>query len=94
MIKIHPLLLFFFLILPVGAEKKPNFLFIIVDDQSPLDLKIYNPRSILDTPQYRPIGRGGNSPGWSPSYGSVGRWSLYAFPAYGDVRPNGVACSG
>ena len=32
------------------AEKKPNFLFIIVDDQSPLDLKIYNPRSILDTP--------------------------------------------
>jgi arylsulfatase A-like enzyme len=32
------------------AEKKPNFLFIIVDDQSPQDLKIYNPRSILDTP--------------------------------------------
>ena len=30
--------------------KRPNFLFIIVDDQSPLDLKIYNPRSILDTP--------------------------------------------
>ena len=32
------------------AEKRPNFLFIIVDDQSPLDLQIYNPRSILDTP--------------------------------------------
>ena len=38
------------LLLSGAAEKKPNFLFIIVDDQSPLDLKIYNPRSILDTP--------------------------------------------
>ena len=36
--------------LHLQAKKKPNFLFIIVDDQSPLDLKIYNPRSILDTP--------------------------------------------
>lgn len=33
-----------------ALAKKPNFLFIIVDDQSPLDLKMYNPRSILDTP--------------------------------------------
>ena len=38
------------LLLSGVAEKKRNFLFIIVDDQSPLDLKIYNPRSILDTP--------------------------------------------
>lgn len=29
---------------------RPNILFIIVDDQSPLDLKIYNPRSTLQTP--------------------------------------------
>ena len=43
-------LLTFFLLFRATAEKKPNFLFIIVDDQSPLDLKIYNPRSILDTP--------------------------------------------
>lgn len=33
-----------------AAERRPNFLFIIVDDQSPNDLKIYNPRSILRTP--------------------------------------------
>jgi len=33
-----------------AAERRPNFLFIIVDDQSPYDLKIYNPRSILNTP--------------------------------------------
>lgn len=31
-------------------EKKPNFLFIIVDDQSPFDLKMYNAKSILETP--------------------------------------------
>lgn len=32
------------------AGKKPNFLFIIADDQSPFDLKMYNRDSILDTP--------------------------------------------
>jgi arylsulfatase A-like enzyme len=31
-------------------EKRPNILFIIVDDQSPFDLKAYNSRSILQTP--------------------------------------------
>ncbi|QDO94287.1 sulfatase-like hydrolase/transferase [Formosa sediminum] len=31
-------------------EKRPNFLFVLVDDQSPLDLQIYNAKSILDTP--------------------------------------------
>lgn len=29
---------------------RPNILFIVVDDQSPFDLQIYNPSSILDTP--------------------------------------------
>lgn len=32
------------------AAKRPNILFIIVDDQSPQDLKIYNPESSLQTP--------------------------------------------
>ncbi|MFB9052658.1 sulfatase-like hydrolase/transferase [Formosa undariae] len=31
-------------------KKRPNFLFVLADDQSPFDLKIYNPNSILDTP--------------------------------------------
>ena len=31
--------------------KRPNFLFVLVDDQSPWDLKIYNPSSTLETPQ-------------------------------------------
>ena len=43
-------LLILFLFSTLQAAKRPNFLFVIVDDQSPLDLKIYNPRSILDTP--------------------------------------------
>ena len=29
---------------------RPNFLFVLVDDQSPFDLKLYNPNSILNTP--------------------------------------------
>ncbi len=33
-----------------GKETRPNFLFILADDQSPFDLKIYDPKSPLDTP--------------------------------------------
>jgi choline-sulfatase len=35
----------------VAAEpRRPNILFIVVDDQSPFDLKAYNPKSALHTP--------------------------------------------
>lgn len=34
----------------LAADKRPNILFIIVDDQSPFDLKAYDPHSICDTP--------------------------------------------
>ena len=33
-----------------AAEQRPNFLFVLVDDQSPFDLKAYNPHSVLDSP--------------------------------------------
>ena len=33
-----------------AEPKRPNILFIIVDDQSPFDLKFYNPKSALQTP--------------------------------------------
>lgn len=33
-----------------AKPQRPNFLFIIVDDQSPFDLRIYEPRSALQTP--------------------------------------------
>jgi arylsulfatase A-like enzyme len=46
------LLAFLFLSMVVSAvaEKRPNILFILVDDQSPFDLKMYNPKSTLETP--------------------------------------------
>ncbi|MEO9894154.1 sulfatase-like hydrolase/transferase [Aurantibacter sp.] len=34
----------------VVQKKRPNFLFVLVDDQSPFDLKTYDPKSILETP--------------------------------------------
>jgi arylsulfatase A-like enzyme len=33
-----------------AQEKRPNFLFILVDDQAPFDLKTYDPASPLDAP--------------------------------------------
>ena len=42
-----------------AAEKRPNLLFILVDDQSPFDLKTYNPKSPLDTPHIDRLAREG-----------------------------------
>jgi len=42
-----------------AAPSKPNFIFIIVDDQSPFDLKAYDPKSILETPNIDRIAREG-----------------------------------
>ncbi|MEX2216302.1 MAG: sulfatase-like hydrolase/transferase [Phycisphaeraceae bacterium] len=33
-----------------GAKKRPNILYIIADDQSPFDLKVYDPKSKLHSP--------------------------------------------
>ena len=40
-------------------QKQPNFLFILVDDQSPFDLKIYDEASILETPNIDKLAEGG-----------------------------------
>lgn len=46
-----------------GAEpakpKQPNILFILADDQSPFDLKVYNPQSTLDAPHIERLSREG-----------------------------------
>ena len=34
----------------IEEPKRPNFLFVLVDDQSPFDLQTYDPNSILETP--------------------------------------------
>ena len=33
-----------------APAKRPNILFIVVDDQSPFDFKFYNPKSPLQSP--------------------------------------------
>ena len=43
----------------LAAEKRPNILFILVDDQSPFDLKVYNPASPLETPHIDRLAREG-----------------------------------
>ncbi len=53
--RLAALLVSFWLCLQVdgahGAERRPNILFIIADDQSPMDLRMYDPKSKLQTPQ-------------------------------------------
>jgi choline-sulfatase len=44
------LTLFFATLCLLKAEERPNILFILVDDQSPYDLKIYDEKSPLETP--------------------------------------------
>jgi arylsulfatase A-like enzyme len=43
----------------LDAAKRPNILFILVDDQSPFDLKVYNPESKLETPNIDRLAREG-----------------------------------
>ena len=40
-------------------EKPPNFLFVLVDDQSPFDLKTYDSQSILETPNIDKLAKDG-----------------------------------
>jgi arylsulfatase A-like enzyme len=43
----------------LAMAKRPNILFIIVDDQSPFDLKTYNPESPQDAPNIARLAEGG-----------------------------------
>jgi len=42
-----------------GAQPKPNILFILADDQAPFDLKLYNPKSTLESPNLDRLASGG-----------------------------------
>jgi len=44
---------------PAADARRPNILFIIVDDQSPFDFKAYNPKSTLHTPNIDRLAAGG-----------------------------------
>ncbi|MDB4293567.1 sulfatase-like hydrolase/transferase, partial [Maribacter sp.] len=41
------------------SNNRPNFLFVLVDDQSPFDLKTYDPESILETPNINQLAKEG-----------------------------------
>jgi arylsulfatase A-like enzyme len=43
----------------ITKEKRPNFLFVLVDDQSPFDLQTYDPESILETPNISSLAKEG-----------------------------------
>ncbi|MBM3858565.1 MAG: sulfatase [Verrucomicrobia bacterium] len=43
----------------IAAEKRPNILFILLDDQSPFDLKVYDAKSPLKTPVIDRLAAGG-----------------------------------
>lgn len=53
------LLLLLFILGFQASAKKPNFLFIIVDDQSPFDLKVYDSGSTLKTPNIDRLAKAG-----------------------------------
>jgi len=53
------LILVTLIVAPALLAKKPNFLFILVDDQSPFDLKVYNPKSSLETPNIDSLAKDG-----------------------------------
>ncbi|WP_319481331.1 sulfatase-like hydrolase/transferase [uncultured Draconibacterium sp.] len=59
----HTILALIVITLFVQCEKKeqkqPNFLFILVDDQSAFDLKLYDDNSILETPNIDKLAKGG-----------------------------------
>lgn len=42
-----------------NKQTRPNFLFVLVDDQSPFDLKIYDANSILETPNIDQLANSG-----------------------------------
>ena len=42
-----------------AKKKRPNFLFVLVDDQSPFDLRVYKPKSTLQTPTLDRLAREG-----------------------------------
>ncbi|WP_299668829.1 sulfatase-like hydrolase/transferase [uncultured Polaribacter sp.] len=65
--KLYVVVFVFFLVLgncksvvkSTKEEKRPNFLFVLVDDQSPFDLQVYDPESILETPNISKLAQDG-----------------------------------
>ena len=73
---------------------RPNILFIIADDQSPFDLKVYNPRSELQTPNIDRLAATGMVFDGAHHMGSwVGR-RVHGLAPHDHERPHRVAHPG
>jgi hypothetical protein len=72
-------------------KPRPNILFVLVDDQSPFDLKVYNPRSELQTPTLDKLAAEGMVFDGAYHMGSFIRSRLHAISAHDHVGANGVA---
>jgi hypothetical protein len=66
-------------------------LFILVDDQSPFDLKIYNPANAAGDAEHRPAGARGMVFDGAYHMGAFSRRGLHAVAAHDHERPHGVA---
>ena len=64
-----------------AKDARPNILFIIVDDQSPFDLKAYDPHSQLDSPNIDRLAREGMVLDAAHHMGSLERRRLHAVAA-------------
>jgi len=58
--------------LQAGADKRPNILFVLVDDQSPFDLSVYDSQSKLQTPNISKLAAQGMT--FDAAY-QMGSWS-------------------
>ena len=80
----------------VGADqtlKRPNILYIIVDDQSPFDFKFYNQRSQLDAPVIEKLAAEGMVIDGAYQMG-VGGWRVHGVAAHDHERTHSMAHSG
>jgi len=73
-----------------AANKRPNILFILADDQSPFDLKTYDPKSPLDTPVLDGLAAEGMVFD-GISHGFVFRCSVHTVPPHDHDRAHSVA---
>ena len=72
-------------------DRRPNILFIMVDDQSPFDLQVYDKNSKLATPNIDQLAARGMVFDAAPSDGCLDRGRLHLFATYDHGRSPAVA---
>ena len=70
---------------PFEVKKKPNFLFVLVDDQSPFDFKFYDSTSTLNAPTITQLAKEGLVVRCK-AYGGNGWCGMYTIKTYDNER--------